>query len=169
MGDSDCPVCRHKDNISVTNKILKGDMGLSEAMEHFGISDRKVLEKHLKEHIRVLSSEDGVVAVQRTEIDGIGLLTKLATRLDEIAEGLLDEIKQGDVTNLRAVNDTVREIRGCVKTIGELKGDIVTGIRVELQLQQNTINRLQSWMMENLCEEDKAKVLKFLGAELGME
>jgi len=161
-----CPICEHPRNLECTNAVLKGELRISELMEIMSIDDRRIVEVHLKEHIRVLSSDEGVVAVEFKEIDSIGVLTKLTTRLDAIAEELLDTVHSSknvlDTTNLRLANDTIKEIRGCLRTIGEFKGDIQTGLKVELQLQTNFMTKLQNFLMEELCEADKRKLLNWL-------
>jgi len=163
---SECPICKDPRNLEFTNAVLKGEMRISELMEKMGVDDRRIVEVHLKEHIRVLSSDDGVVAVEFKEIDSIGVLTKLTTKLDSIADQLLAEVQSAkgvlDTTNLRLANDTIKEIRGCLRTIGEFKGDIQTGLKVELQLQTNFMTKLQNFLMEELCEADKRKVLSWL-------
>ena len=161
-----CPICNNPRNLEITNAILSGDMTISQALKELGIQDRKVIEKHLKDHIRVLSSGDGVVAVEYKELDAIGILTKLITNLDRINDRLVETVELNDeildVTNLRLLNDTVNRIASTIKVLGEFRGDIQTELKVELQLQTNFTMRMQQFLMENLCEEDKRKFFAWL-------
>jgi len=163
----ECPVCKHPDNLAVTNDILRGKMTITDAMKKLTITDRKLMEVHLKEHIRVLSSSEGVVAVQYDEVDSIGILSELSWKLKKLIDKLFETVDVNadvlDTTNLRALNDTIKEVRGCLKTLGEFTGDISTGVRVELQLQTSFMQKLQNFLMENICDEDKNKLLTWLG------
>ena len=145
-------------------------MTIGQAMTELGITDRKLMEVHLKEHIRVLSSADGIVAVQYDEVDSIGMLSELSMKLKKLVDKLFDTVDIDkdvlDTTNLRALTETIKEVRGCLKTLGEFTGDISTGIRVELQLQTSFMQKLQNFLLENLCDEDKAKLLDWLGQQV---
>jgi hypothetical protein len=165
MKQSECPICKHPRNIELTNAVLRGEIKISDLMSEVGISDRSIAEDHLKSHIRVISSDDGMVAVEYRQIDSVGVLTELTTKLKDIADVLLDSVNSNgvlDVTNIRLANDTIKEIRGCLKTIGEFTGDLQTKIMVEYQLQTNFTTSLQNFLLQELCDEDKAKFLEWL-------
>jgi len=155
-----CKICEHDENIEVTNGILSGDIRISEAVKVFDCTQEE-LEEHLKDHIRVLSSDDGVVAIKRKEIDGVGMLSELTGKLNTLANDLLDDYDP-ESPNARQISAVVREVRGCIKDIALLKGDLQTSIRVELQLQYNFMNGLQNWLMQNICDEDKKKMVAYL-------
>ena len=142
-------------------------------MQRLGCEDRSIFERHLKEHIRVTTgSGDEICAVEKKTLDGVGVLTRLSNKMDKIATNLLqklDSVGEFDLSLIGPATNLVKEIRQSARTIAELNGDIETKYVVELRIQQNTINQLQNFLMSNLCDVDKAKVLEFLGRELGLK
>ena len=156
---TNCPVCKHEDNLKITNAILRGTKTVSDGLKYFSV-DRKVMENHLKAHIRVLSQGDNVVAVENKELDGIGMLTDLAPRLNELLEELLSKAENDiEMANIRGIKGLVDSIRGCIKDVAELRGDLVTHYKVELQLQKNEIDGIYALMTQDLCDDCKKKVL----------
>ena len=117
-------------------------------------------------------SGDEICAVEKKTLDGVGVLTRLSNKMDKIATNLLqklDSVGEFDLSLIGPATNLVKEIRQSARTIAELNGDIETKYVVELRIQQNTINQLQNFLMSNLCDVDKAKVLEFLGRELGLK
>ena len=169
----DCPVCSHPKNLDTVNLVLIGKIPVSEAMLRLGVSDRSVFEKHIKEHIRVATGPDNaIVAVEKKVLDGVGILTKLAGKMNKLADNLLDKLDDEGTFDLSLIGpamNLVREIRASAKVIAELNGDIETKYVVELRIQQNQISQLQNFMMTNLCPEDLKKVMAYLSKELGVQ
>ena len=170
---NDCVICANPQNLDIVNLVLTGKITISEAMRRLEVTDREVFEKHIKEHIRVATgSGDAIAAVAKTTLDGVGVLTRLSNRMNVIAEKMLnkiEEIEDVDISMIGPLTNVVKEIRSSAKTIAELNGDIETRYVVELRIQQNQISQLQNFIMSNLCEEDKKKVMAFLGKELGVQ
>jgi hypothetical protein len=169
----DCPICANPQNLDVVNLVLSGKITISDAMHRLGIEDRAIFEKHIKEHIRVATgSGDEICAVEKKTLDGVGVLTTLANRMNKVAMNLLDkldEMEDFDLSLIGPMTNLSKEIRSSAKVIAELNGDIETRYVVELRIQQNTISQLQNFIMSNLCDEDKKKVMAFLGKELGVQ
>jgi len=158
-----CPICNHDDNISVTNDILKGVMTISQAATYFSVR-RDVMEIHVKEHIRVLPTNSGqLVAVERTEMDSIGLLQELIFKLKDLFDKYA---KVDDDTSVSAITRLVKELRGCIRIMEELNGKLQTGPMITLHLQQIVINKVQSFLMEEVCPDCRLKVVEYLGKEL---
>ena len=162
----DCPICNHTENIHVTNEILRGVMTIGEAAIFFEV-DRELMEIHVKEHIRVLPTDGGaLVAIERQEMDSIGMLQELIFKLKE----LFDKYSKGDdVTTVRALTTLVKELRGCIRIMEELTGKLQTGPMITLHLQQITINKVQSFLMEEVCDDCRLKVVEHLGKELAIQ
>lgn len=169
----DCPVCSNPQNLDTVNLVLAGRISVTEAMARLNVVDREVFEKHLKEHIRVATGSDGAIcAVEKKTLDGVGVLTNLANRMNNIANRLLTKLdSEGDfdISLIGPTTNLAKEIRSSARTIAELNGDIETKYIVELRIQQNQINQLQGFIMSNLCEDCRGKVLAFLGKELGQK
>lgn len=166
IGMEDCPVCEHPKNISITNEILRGIMTIGEAGNYFNVT-RDVMEVHVKEHIRVLPTDSGaLVAVERKDMDSIGMLQELIFKL----KGLFDKYSKGeDVTTVRSLTALVRELRGCIRIMEELTGKLQTGPMITLHLQQIVINKVQSFLMEEVCPDCRTKVVEYLGKELELQ
>ena len=159
----DCLICNHRENIPVTNDILRGAMTIGDAAVFFGVS-RDVMELHVKEHIRVLPTSGGqLVAVERKDMDSIGMLQELIFKLKDLFDKYS---KADDVTTIRSLTTLVRELRGCIRIMEELTGELQTGPIIKLQLQQIVINKVQGFLMDQVCDDCRVKVVDYLGQEL---
>ena len=103
------------------------------------------------------------MAVERKDMDSIGMLQELIFKLKE----LFDKYSRADdVTTIRSLTTLVRELRGCIRVMEELTGELQTGPIIKLQLQQIVINKVQGFLMDQVCDDCRVKVVDYLGQEL---
>jgi len=148
---SPCKVCSHKENWSVTNAFLRGEIDMYEAARRLDTS-YDVFWHHIKKCLKKESEQ----------IEGKGyseilddLFKKLTIRCNELLALPVNP------SNERMLRLSVQSIMDVMSRISQLKGLVSQPF---LQLNQLTVqfNKITSFLVTELCPRCKSKVIKFV-------
>jgi hypothetical protein len=130
----------HPRGREVTEKVLRGELGVGEAAEILGVT-RDQMSWHLRHHVGEAAGDP----------DPEDILVRLRDRLWEIVE---DHLATGDVNP-----QLVRELRSLVKDLRELGGSGAVDCGEALA---EWLTRFTGWAMENLPRDVAEKIARYV-------
>jgi len=143
-------------------KVFQGHLTYVEAAQELNIP-KPTVWNCFTHHWEVVSKEEGVV-----------LRLKEAQTPDDFIELLknnirlfiqrLEKAKQLPVSalNERAITSLSKELRGHMRDILEFEGKLKTGTFVQFNVLQLQMTKLNSFLLSELCEVDRQKLLRAL-------
>jgi hypothetical protein len=143
-------------------KVFQGKMTYVEAAKELGLPQSTVWHCFTT-HWEVVSTEEGVALrlKQAHEMDDFVSILKEHIML---FINRLNEAKKLPVSsyNERAVTQLSSELRAIMRDILEFQGKIKTGVLVQLNIMQLQMTKLTSFLLSELCEDDRQKLMKAL-------
>ena len=136
--------------------VASGKMTIKEAATRLGVSYND-LWKYLK---RKADQQTKITAESLDE--KIQLLSSLLGKVSELVEKILTGAHSGE--GLRYGPNWIRELRNLVNDLAKLQAQIVDSPTILIQNVVESHNILQTWLLTNLCDDCKRKLVKFLEA-----
>jgi len=134
--------------------VSSGKMTIKEAAVRLGVSYNE-LWKYLK---RRADQQTKVTAESLDE--KIQLLSEVLSKVKELVEKILRDAHSGE--GLRYGPNWIRELRNLVNDLAKLQAQIVDSPTILIQNVVESHNMLQTWLLTNLCDDCKRKLIKFL-------
>jgi hypothetical protein len=156
---SDCSVCNHPKSFELMTKVFQGKMNYIDAAREMNLPYQTVW-KCFTSHWETISDEEGL-KIQLKKATEAGDFVTILRKNIELFINRLDQAKTMPVSsyNEGAVTKLSSELRGIMRDILEFEGKLKTGTIIQLNIMQVQMTKLTEFLLSNLCEEDKQKLI----------
>lgn len=159
---TDCKVCTHPRAFEIMTKVFQGNLTYVDAAQELNLP-KPTVWNCFAHHWEVVN-----------EAEGVSLRLKDAQTPDDFIDILKSNIrlfiKRLESTktlpisalNERAITSLSKELRGHMRDILEFEGKLTTGAFVQFNILQVQMTKLTSFLLSELCEVDRQKLLTAL-------
>jgi len=148
-----CSVCSHPRGFEITNQVLLGELDIYSAARELDVT-YDVMWKHIRDHIKREFEKEVPKGDYAEVLDE--LMTKLVVRVKHLLALPVA------IENERIISWHIRSINEIINRIAQLRGMIQQAPLVKLTQLTVQVNKITSFLVTNLCEECKQKVIRFL-------
>lgn len=157
----DCKVCQHPLAFSIMTKVFAGEMTYLAAAKELDLPVPTVWHC-FAEHWQVEATDNGTVLKPVEQLETVEdftnylkiLLKRFITRINSAMQLSVSAYNESAVTKLSA------EFRALMRDILEFEGKLKTAPLVQLNILQAQMTKLTAFLFSELCETDRAKLLK---------
>lgn len=159
---TDCSVCNHPKAYELMTKVFRGKLTYVDAAKEMGLPNSTVW-KCFTTHWEAVGEEEEL-KVQLKKASEAGDFVTILRKNVELFISRLDQAKVMPVSsfNERAVTQLSSELRGIMRDVLEFEGKLKVGTLVQLNIMHIQMTKLTEYLLTNLCEEDKKKLVSAL-------
>jgi len=157
-----CEVCNHPKAFELMTKVFQGKLTYIVAAEQMQLPVPSVWNCFSKHWETV--TEDENLAIRLKEAKDSGDFVSILRDSIDLFIKRLGEAKNLPVSSIneKAVTSLSSELRGIMRDVLQFEGKLNTGIMVQLNIVQLQMTKLTNWLMVELCDNDKKKLMEHL-------
>ena len=146
----ECKLCNDPKAQSIVAKVILGELDDYTAARMLGVS-RQYLWHHIRNHVRrderSPPADENIIRMLRSTLNDLHTIVQMVMR---------------NPGEWRLVPNLLRELRGIAETLAKLEGKLNEQPVVIIQQYNIIFNRLQNFLMNELCDECRRKAIEFL-------